>query len=74
MKKFLILILTMIIFGCSNKVQQSDEQDFDVIKYDIGGSIDIYEITIDGCSYMVYEGFKQGGITHKANCLNHKDK
>jgi len=71
MKKFLILILTMIIFGCSNNVQQSDEQNFDIIRYDVGGSINIYEITIDGCSYMAYEGFKKGGITHKANCSNH---
>jgi len=71
MKKFLILILTIVMFGCSNNVQQSDEQNFDTIRYKISGSISVYELTIDGCSYMIYDGFKQGGITHKANCLNH---
>lgn len=29
----------------------------------------MYEVVeIEGCEYVVYDGFEAGGITHKGNC------
>lgn len=34
----------------------------------IGGGNEIYEIEIDSCEYIVFDGYKAGGIVHKQNC------
>lgn len=28
-------------------------------------------VEIDGCEYILYDGYKAGGLTHKGNCKNH---
>ena len=28
-------------------------------------------IEVDGCQYILYDGWKAGGLTHKGNCKNH---
>jgi hypothetical protein len=30
----------------------------------------IETVQIDGCNYVVYKGYKQGGLTHAGNCPN----
>lgn len=28
-------------------------------------------IEVDSCEYILYDGWKAGGLTHKGNCKNH---
>lgn len=30
----------------------------------------MYIIELDGCEYILYVGYRKGGITHKENCNN----
>lgn len=64
MKK-LILLLSVLVAGCSNKINQHE-----VDKLYHG----LKTIEFEGCEYLVgWGGNFQGGpaLTHKGNCKNH---
>lgn len=53
-----IALMALAISGCGNSVE-SEGTSF---------GQDIQVVTVDGHEYVVYDGYKAGGITHKANC------
>lgn len=55
-----ILTLALLLCSCNRKIKGDDVfNTFSVIE-------------LDGCEYVVYSGYKKGGITHKGNCKNHE--
>ncbi len=70
MKK-LFYILAVIIFllgGCREYDDSVKSQQILVTGLNAASA---YIIEVDECEYVVYSGYKQGGICHKGNCNNH---
>lgn len=57
---FLLGGLAFLCIGCkeSNGTSATTE----------AGSGDLYVVSIDSCEYVVYDGYRNGGIVHKQNC------
>jgi hypothetical protein len=34
----------------------------------VGGGNDVYVTEVDSCEYLIFDGYKAGGIIHKQNC------
>ena len=61
-----LAITFLLAVGCSdptNKVKDTG------VYLDRSG-VAIRETTIEGCEYLIYDGVKQYGLTHKGNCKN----
>lgn len=59
MKKAMILLTAILVAGCD--VQAQSER---LAKHDLGR---IREVCVDGVIYLIYSGYKEGGITPKVN-------
>jgi len=60
------LLVAFLIVGC---VEQTD-QEVKTVKIQSGYD-ELSVVEIDGCEYIMYDGYKAGGLTHKGNCKNH---
>ena len=58
----LLVATSFLLIGCIDNKEISSER----INIDATNKIKIIEI--DSCEYLLFEGFKKGGITHKQNC------
>lgn len=69
MKKILICLATICCCGCSTieteKVQTTETTK---IKYYRNDNSSIYSIEIEGHLYIVFDGCREGGITHAEHC------
>ena len=59
MKKAMILLTAILIAGCDVQAQSERLATHDRNR--------IREVCIDGVIYLIYSGFKEGGITPKVN-------
>lgn len=66
--------VVVILSSCSiphEKTQpKPNENNDDLTDYRNTGNL--HEVVIDSCEYIVFDGYRQGGICHKGNCKNHK--
>jgi predicted small secreted protein len=60
------LLVAFLMVGC---VEQTDQKVKTTVVQQGFDQISIIEI--DGCEYILYDGYKAGGLTHKGNCKNH---
>jgi len=59
-----MLLVVVLMVAC--------EPQADLKKQTITSGYDnISIIEVDSCEYILYDGYKGGGITHKGNCKNH---
>ena len=60
------LLVAFLMVGC---VEQADQ----IVKTTVvqQGTDELSIIEIDGCEYILFDGYKAGGLTHKGNCKNH---
>ena len=65
----MVLILSTCLYGLITTLMKSDEEVHQHKTNRIEASIS--EVEYDGCQYIVFEGYKKGGIVHKGNCTNH---
>ena len=61
-----IVLVAFLMVGC---VEQT-EQKVKTTKMQSGFD-ELSVVEIDGCEYIMYDGYKAGGLTHKGNCKNH---
>jgi hypothetical protein len=74
--KLRIAILYIITAVCMLFVLSScNESNVEMkpIKHILNSGKQIREITIDGCEYLWVAGGNGSALTHKGNCINHKD-
>lgn len=64
----------IILFGCVFVVWASlscTPQKYPIVtsnKVILSGSDSVKQIEFDGHEYLIYDGFRSGGICHKVNC------
>lgn len=70
---FILAIFTIVSVSCCAPPKTVDPEKTvsdktSVREYKVG-NFGMYEVVeIEGCEYVVYDGFEAGGITHKGNC------
>ena len=65
-----ILIIFLVLTGCGlmdNNIETKSTE------YKITGHTSIKLVTIDGCEYLYGDWSGATVLTHKGNCINHKD-
>ena len=62
-KYFFYMLLVAFLVGCSNDEPLKHTQPKVV-------NNNIKVIKIDNCEYILYEGYRRGGLIHKFNCNN----
>lgn len=84
--KYLLLVPFALLFSCKDSAlskvpvnvntgfeyeepEQPKDAELRSIYINSFSSIDFIEI--DGCEYLIYNGYREGNIIHKANCKNH---
>ena len=61
-----IVLVTILMNGCEQRENPQVRKVLNINKDE-----SIREVDYDGCQYLLYDGYKSGGLTHKANCTNH---
>ena len=69
MKKIILLLGVLMLFGCHQHQNEPGIGKKERITVKRGWS-EIYTVNIKGHEYVVYEGWKQGGIVHSESCPN----
>ena len=62
---FYTLLVVVLMVGCRQPNNQVKET---IVS---NGTDKISIIEVDGCEYILFDGYKAGGLTHKGNCKNH---
>lgn len=57
------LLVAVFIFGCKNTTDNKTEN---IVR--AGGGNEVYITEVDSCEYLIFDGYKAGGIIHKQNC------
>lgn len=73
LKLILVILLAtpiILLVGCS---EATHEQKDTGVYIDQTG-IPVTVVVIEGCEYLIYDGLKQFGMTHKGNCKYHEDE
>ena len=70
MKKILILLATICLYGCGNTgiTKEEQTQNLNEKYYYKDGDDRLFTVEIEGHLYIVYKGFYKGGITHAEHC------
>lgn len=63
-----ILIIFLVLTGCESRNVESKSTE-----YRINGLGSLQLVTIDGCEYLYGPWGNATVLTHKGNCINHKD-
>lgn len=63
--KYLAVVLIFILGSC--EPNSNPDHKSKTITSEWG----LTEVEFDGCQYIIFQGYKKGGLTHKANCSNH---
>jgi len=71
MKKIILLLGVLTLVGC-HKIER-DESKKECTRVH-RGMTEIYTVDIKGHEYIVYEGWKQGGMLHSESCPNSAHK
>ena len=66
-KTLLLLTIAMSVFGFVILIMDTTPEDRQTRL-----NSQIREIEWEGCQYIIWEGGRKGGITHKENCKNHE--
>jgi hypothetical protein len=61
------ILLLFILLGCA--IPETPTTQKKVIN---GNSVEV--VTFDSCEYVLFTGYYKGGITHKGNCKNHRNR
>lgn len=70
MKKFLICVLVLVLFGCSKNTKEVEQKSKTYYNnYDTF----IQELEIEGHKYIIYSGYHAGNIIHAEHCPCHKN-
>ena len=67
MKKIILLLALCSCAPTPEKVSV----DSNIKRFTVSDVNDVYLVKIEGCEYLVLDGYESGGIIHKANCKNH---
>ena len=71
MKKIILLLGVLMLVGCHKIERDENKKECTRVKR---GMSDIYMVELNGHEYVVYEGWKQGGIVHSESCPNSAHK
>lgn len=63
-----ILIIFLVLTGC-----ESSNVEIKSTKYQIKQHSSLELVTVDGCEYLYGDWGNTRVLTHKGNCINHKD-
>ena len=63
-----ILIIFLVLTGC-----ESSNVETKSTKYRVNGLAPLQLVIIDGCEYLYGSWGTATVLTHKGNCINHKD-
>lgn len=72
MKKILILLATICLYGCGNtgitKEEQHNLYNLNEKVYYRDSDDLLLTVEIEGHLYLIFKGFEKGGITHAEHC------
>lgn len=77
MKKFLICLTALVLFGCTEntetqgEIKQKPVEDKCYTQYYETDNTIIYSVKIEGHQYIIYDGNHSGNIIHAAHCPCH---
>lgn len=77
MKKFLICLTALVLFGCTTntetqgEIKQKPVENKCYTPYYKKNDMIIYGVEIEGHQYIIYDEFHEGNIIHAAHCPCH---
>ena len=78
MKKFLICIIVLVLFGCSTNTETQGEikqkplkDKHDVVYFDNKDYDKVFGVEIEGHQYIIFSGYYKGNIIHAEHCPCH---
>ena len=68
MKKVLVAVVLGVLASCDVKSNQPDSLVTIQSTSNVGGEMNFVIIDLKGHEYVVFDGYKQGGICHSESC------
>jgi hypothetical protein len=70
MKAIISILIILVLTGCG---LMDNNVEIKSTEYRVNGYSSLKLVTVDGCEYLYGDWGNATVLTHKGNCINHKD-